>query len=201
MIGSFYDDDPKLTEQATLELERLGDEEFTRTVEPYRELVVAAEPLPEQQESGAVAGQSAAELGELFVRTTPLQAAVTVDGVPVGTSPVFIPDLPLGKVVLRAVSEPYVGELTVSVDRTEIIPVTIELRIPSGAIRIDTTLAAIEVFLDDRSVSRGGRKVLEGIEPGRHIVVVRGVDRSGRLVFWENEVTVEPGATTVLQVP
>jgi tetratricopeptide (TPR) repeat protein len=200
MIGSFYRNDPELSERATLALQLLGDQEFSRTVEPFRQLAVP-EPLPEERAEAGPTGADAAERGEIFVRTSPLQAFVSIDGVPVGPSPVFIPEVPFGEVVLQAVSEPYAGELRLNVDTSAIIPVTIELHIPRGAIRIETVLGSVEVFLDDRLASRTGRLTLEGIEPGSHIVVVRGVDSTGRLVFWENEVDVAPGATTVLRVP
>ncbi len=196
MIGAFYGGSAEIGEGATRRLVRMGDQVFVDAVEPYRELV-----SPDPALAGlmrASAQQRAVDRGELFVQTTPAGAQVSVNGVEVGTSPVFVTDVPFGRSLVRAVTGPHSGELAVDVYQPDIIRVVLTLAAPTGSIAVETSLNGVEVFVDE---ARAAAVDLFAVIPGRHVVVVRALDEAGRIRYWEKEVEVEAGATTVVRVP
>lgn len=196
MIGAFYGGSPEVGEGATRRLARMGDQAFVDAVEPYRGLVAPDPALAGLLSASAPA--RAADRGELFVQTTPAGAHVSVNGVEVGTSPVFVTDVPFGRSVVRAVTGSHSGELAVDVYQPDILRVVLTLAAPTGSIAVETSLNGVEVFVDEaRSVASD----LFALIPGRHVVVVRAVDASGRIQYWEREVEVKAGATTVVRVP
>ncbi len=196
MLGAFYGGSQELGESATRRLERMGDSAFVDAVEPYRALV---EPEP-----GLAAvprdslGVRPPDRGELFVRTTPAGAQVVVNGIDMGVSPVFVTDLPFGKAVVRAVAGTRWGEVTVDVEQPDIIPVILNLASLTGAIRVETPYDAVEVFVDDARVGPAG---LQAVAPGMRVVLVRAVDKTGRVLLWERKIEVKAGETVVVRVP
>ncbi len=196
MIGAFYGGNQELGESATRRLARMGDKAFVDAVEPYRELVEPEPALAAVPRDPVDARPP--DRGELFVQTTPAGAQVIVNGVDMGASPVFVTDLPFGKSVVRAVAGTHWGEITVDVEQSDIMPVILTLASPTGSIRVEAPFDAVEVFVDD---VRAGPAELRAVAPGKRVVLVRAVDRSGRVLLWEREIEVKAGETAVVRVP
>lgn len=196
MIGKFYGGSQEAGEGATRRLSRMGDRAFVDAVEPYKDLV-APDPGAANVARDSFAARPA-DRGELFVQTTPSGAQISVNGLEMGVSPVFVTDVPFGRNVVRAVAGPHTGEVAISVEQSGTIPVIIALAAPIGAIRVETTLGGAEVFIDD---ARATEAELRALAPGKRVVLVRVVDRSGRVLYWEKEVDVKAGETFVVKVP
>jgi hypothetical protein len=196
MIGAFYGGSIEVSDGATRRLSRMGDTAFVDAVEPYRALMEPDPALSTLLQGSPPVRPS--DRGELFVQTTPPGAEVTVNGIEIGKSPLFVTDVPFGRSVVRAVSGPYSGQVAVNVDQPDIVRVVLALAAPTGSIAIETSLNGLEVFVDD---VRAAASDLFAVAPGRRLVIVRAVDEAGRIRFWEKEVEVKAGVTTVVRVP
>ncbi len=197
MIGAFYGGSREVSDGATRRLSRMGDTAFVDAVEPYRDLV-APDPALSGLLQASPSAARPAERGELFVQTLPPGAQVSVNGIEMGRSPLFVTDVPFGRSLVRAEAGPWSGELAVNVDQPGIIRVVLSLAAPTGSIAVETSLNGIEVFVDD---ARAAAVDLIAVAPGKRLLVIRAVDESGRVRYWEREVEVKAGATTVVRVP
>jgi hypothetical protein len=196
MIGAFYGGSREVSDGASRRLTRMGDSAFVDAVEPYRDLVEPDAALSAIVSASAALAQP--DRGELFVETIPLGAHVSVNGVEMGTSPIFVTAIPFGRSIVRASTGSYSGEIAVNIDQPQIIRVLLALAAPTGSIAVETTLNVLDVFVDE---VRAAASDLFAVAPGKRFVEVRSIDASGRVQYWQKEVTVEAGVTTVVRVP
>jgi tetratricopeptide (TPR) repeat protein len=193
MLGAFYGGDKEAGDSAGRRLARLGDTAFAGAVQPYRELV---DPDPELARLVQESAPRGVERGELFVVTTPPGAHVIVNGVEFGISPVFVRDLPFGRNLIRAVTGRYTGERVVTVDRTDIVEVSLALSAGMGSIRVEPPFRISK--LDG---SPAGEADLQAVAPGRHVVWVEAPGPSATAQSWQKEVEVKAGETALVSVP
>ncbi len=115
----------------------------------------------------------APRVGALRIESTPSGATVTLAGRQVGTTPVTLYDLAPGQVSYRLALADYedaTGSATVVAGR--VASATVTMPEPTGSLRIVTTPAGAEVYVDGRR--RGTTPItIEAVEPGSRQIELR----------------------------
>jgi len=133
--------------------------------------------------------------GTLDVQTTPTGAAVSLDGVSRGVTPLTIPDIPAGIHTLRLEKTGYTiweNPVTINAGATTNVTTVLTPAPPlNGSINVQSNPLGGNVYLD--GVLRGITPVLiPGIAPATHLVRIE----KGGFEPWEDVVGVSAGVTT-----
>jgi hypothetical protein len=138
---------------------------------------VAAEPDP----ASAPEEKSAGARGRLTIRSVPTGALVTIDGRPVGRTPVTVNDLSLDahavvvarpgyeSVTRRATLSSRATSATVSVTLSALRPPASARAATTGSVAVDSRPRGARITIDGRAVGQTPASV-PGLSPGRHSV-------------------------------
>ncbi|MBN2659547.1 MAG: PEGA domain-containing protein, partial [Spirochaetales bacterium] len=218
MLDSFYDISDEETETLAKTLEGYEDPELNELIAPFRELYIetALSPPPSaspaEEGGGTDIGEVPQRTGEIYLTTDPPGAAVSINGISFGISPLFITSLPVGEVIVKAEYENRTIESPVEVTDRIIRKVNIDIpdpagkkassneKIPTGAFIVRYDLEDVSMELNYKPVNYASGDPVT-LETGEYIFIISGRDETDRLYFWEGIITVEEEQTTEISIP
>jgi hypothetical protein len=139
----------------------------------------------------------ARSFGELFVQTSPDDAEVMVNGISRGTSPLLVPRVPVGTVVVEGRKGTLYGLREVLLSGEGLVEVALALTPQRGRFFIKSSEKAVNVWLDGEDLGPLGSGLFKDIAIGDHRLELRGAG-----LYWQGEVQVtDAGTVTVDAVP
>ena len=133
--------------------------------------------------------------GEIFVRTDPAGAAVYINGLERGQSPLLLKSIPAGMLLVEARKGPLYASRDITVRPDELIEINLALEAAAGRLFIQTDDTSLAVIIDGKERGTAAEGLFKDIQPGSHELVLQNDER-----YWKGSFSVEPGKTTELEV-
>ncbi|WP_184746757.1 PEGA domain-containing protein [Spirochaeta isovalerica] len=218
MIDSFYDISDEETETLAKTLEGYEDPELNELIAPFRELYIEPAVSPTASASLIAEGEETEgeaepqRTGEIYLTTTPPGAAVSINGISFGISPLFITSLPVGDVIVKAeyedrmiersieVTDRIIRKVNIDIPNLPVDKASAEVKIPKGTFIVSYDLKEVSMELNYEPVDYASGAPVS-LDPGEYIFIISGRDELDKLYFWEGVITVEEEKTTKISIP
>ncbi len=140
----------------------------TATTDPFAE-TATADPFAETATANTAAVSST---GKLFITATQEGASITIDGKEIdGTTPLSLPDIPVGKHKIVARFGSWYGSKDIAIQSYDVLNVNIDMQKLKGSIRISSKPGGALVTVDNRDFGVTPRKI-QNIPYGKHVVQI-----------------------------
>jgi tetratricopeptide (TPR) repeat protein len=218
MLSSFYDITDEETETVSETLEDYEDPELVELIEPYKELYIVPEkiPAPQNNTSSGPSDEESSEktmapTGEIYLTTEPPGAAISINGINFGISPLFITSLPVGEVNVTAeyeyrkaertieVTDRIIRKISIDLPKETPKPLTVEQAPPVGKLIAYFDLTDVSVEIDYEPVDIKSGQPIQ-LDAGEYIFIISGKDQTGKLLFWEDLIVIEKDKETEITV-
>lgn len=187
MQDRVYDEKSELTQSAAQELTALGDTNFIRSLSSYP----GYRGKPEDPFK-----VPAVRSGELYVETDPPGAEISLNGVKVGVSPLFITEVPVGTLLVEARKGVRRTRQTLIMSDRAIRKMTLTLAEVPGSLMITSPHNIQAVYMNEKELTSW-----TSLPAGNHSFLIQAQKSNGEIILWEGEVRIQEGTVSTIEVP
>ena len=136
----------------------------------------------------------AESFGEIYIATEPDGAAIFINGMRRGTSPLVVDRVPFGTVRITAQKGNSAAEEVLKVSSSDLIELSMVLEISLGRLFIKSSVKDVEVFLDGQSLGPLAGGLFKNVPSGEHTLTLKGEG-----LIWEEKIVLEAEKTTTIE--